>query len=475
MNKKSFRILTVIFLLSLAFNLYLGFSSPYLNNADSYFNIRIIDNIKNTGLPITYDELSYGGRPVITEPLFHYLFALLSFIPYYFKIFPALLISSLVIIVYFISKEIINDETSSLLTSLLSGFVPIYSNVLINQFTPYSLVLPLMAFIILCFMKLENKKYLIWFLASSFLLAFIHTSSFLLLFILLFYILLMNSEDMQITKLKRETLVFTFFLILFINLLVFRKVFLQYGFDTIYGNNPVKHTFDVLKNIYIIGIIPLFLGITGLYQGFFRLKKEPIILISSMILSIFLLLLLNLLDISTGLLFLSFGLVVASSLTIRNFFVYLEKTKFNHLRKFAISLFIFFIIMLLIIPAYFNYNKEFNNLDDFHWFKANSGYSDVILTPLSYGHIVTYFSDRKNVIDGNFFLAPDPDKRYYDVNLIYSGWSYNKALELLHEYDVKYIYIGEDVKKLYNIQDLKYIQDGTCIRKIKESIYEVIC
>jgi len=475
MNRKSFRILIIIFLLSLAFNLYLSFSSPYLNNSDSYFNLRVIENIKNTGLSITYDELSYGGRLVITEPLFHYLFALLSFIPYYFKIFPALLISSLVIIVYFISKEISNDETSSLLTALLSGFIPVYSKILINQFTPYFLALPLIAFIILCFIKLENRKYLIYFIISSFLLAFIHTSSFLLLFVLLFYVLLMNSENLPITRLKKETLLFIFFFILFINLLIFRKIFLQYGFDAIYGNNPVKYTFNLFESIYLVGAIPFFLGVSGLYQGFFKLKKESMVLISSLILGIMLLLMLNLLSLYAGLLFLGFGLVVSSSLAIKNFFLYLEKTKFNNLRKFIASLFVLFIIFLSVIPTYFNYNKELNDLDEFLWFKENSDYNDVILTSLSYGHILTYFSNRKNVIDGNFLLAPDPDQRYYDISLIYGGWSYNKAVELLHQYNVKYIYISEDAKKFYNIPDLKYIKDGECIKKIKERIYKVIC
>ena len=164
MKKKPLRILVIIFLLSLVFNLYLSFSSPYLNNDQSYFNLNIIDNIKSTGLPLFYDELSYGGRSVIVQPLFHYLFAILSFIPFYFIIFPALLISSLVLITYFIAKEITNDENSSLFTALLAGFVPIYSKVLINQFSVYTLVLPLIAFMLLCFIKLENKKFLKWFL-----------------------------------------------------------------------------------------------------------------------------------------------------------------------------------------------------------------------------------------------------------------------------------------------------------------------
>jgi len=475
MKKKPLKILTIIFLLSLAFNLCLSFSSGYLNNDDSYFNLRVIDNIKSTGLPLFYDDLSYGGRYVILQPLFHYLFAILSFIPFYYIIFPALLISSLVFITYFISKEITNDETSSLLTALLAGFVPIYSKVLINQFSIYNLVLPLIAFMILCFIKLDNKKYLKWFIVGGIVLSLTHPSSFLLLFILLFYILLMNSVNLKLTKLKKEILLFSFFLIFLINILFFKKAFMQYGFDILYGNSPLIYHFNIFQGLYLLGIIPLLLGIIGLYQGFFKLKKESMILISSLILGILLLLLLNLININVGLLFLSFGLVIASSLAIKNFLIYLNKTKVSHLKKLFIFIFIILFIVLSLIPTYFNYEKEFSDLSEFEWLKNNVDQDSVILSPLNYGHLVTYFSGRKNVIDSNFLLAPDPSRRIYDVDLIYKGWSYNKALESLHEYEVDYIYITEDVKNIYNINDLEYIKDEECIGKIKETIYQVTC
>ncbi|MEK6932960.1 MAG: glycosyltransferase family 39 protein [Nanoarchaeota archaeon] len=475
MKIKPLRILAIIFLLSLVFNLYLSFSSPYLNNDDSYFNLRVIENIRNTGLPIIYDELSYGGRFIVVQPLFHYLFALFSFIPFYFKIFPAIMTSSLVLISYFIAKEITNDETSSLFTALLSGFIPLYSIVLINQFTPYFIVLPLTAFLLFCFMRLENKKYLIYFIVGSSVLVLMHPYSFLLIFILLFYVLLMNAEGIPIIKLKKEIMIFTLFLVLLINIIIFRRVFLEYGIHVVYGNNPLSNTLNIFKSIYLIGIIPLCLGILGVYQGFFKMKKESIILISSLILGILFLLLIGMINIDIGLLFLSFGLVIASSLSIKFLFIYLEKTKFNSFKNFVIIGFVFFIFLLSLVPTYISYNKEFTNLNDFKWLKENSESDEAIIAPLEYGHMISYFSRRKNIIDSNFLLAPDPKQRSYDVNLMYTGWSYNKALEISKEYNAEYIYINDNIKKFYNIQDLKYVQDGKCITKVKENIYKVIC
>ncbi len=475
MKIKPLKILAIIFLLSLAFNLYLSFSSPYLNNDDSYFNLRVIENIRNTGLPIIYDELSYGGRYIVVQPLFHYLFVLLSFIPFYFKIFPALFISSIVLISYLIAKEITNDETSSLFTALLAGFVPIYSSVLINQFTPYFIVLPLISFLLLCFMKLENKKYLIYFIIGSSVLAFMHPSSFLLIFILIFYVLLMNAEGMPITKLKKEIMVFIFFLVLFVNLIIFRKVFLNYGLHSVYGNNPLINGLNIFDSIYALGIIPLIFGILGLYQGFFKMRKEFMVFISSLIFGILFLLLLGMIDITIGLLFLSFGLVISSSFAIKNFFLYFEKTKFKDLKNYALIFLALMIFIFSLVPSYINYNREFSDLEDFRWIMDNSEPDKTIIAPLNYGHIVNYFSRRKNVIDSNFLLAPDTQQRYYDVNLMYSGWSYIKAVEILKEYNAEYIYINDEIKKSYNINELKYIQDGKCITKIKENIYKNIC
>lgn len=475
MKKKPLKILIIIFLLSLAFNLYLSFSSHYLNNDESYFNLRVIDNIRSTGLPITYDELSYGGRALIVQPLFYYLFTLFSFIPFYFKIFPALLLSSLVLIAYAIAKEITNDETSSLLTALLAGFVPIYSKVLINQFSIYSLVLPLIAFMILCFIKLEDKKYLTFFVIGSFILSLTHPLSFLFLFILLFYILLMNVENLKINRLKIEIFIFTFFLMFLINTLIFKRAFVEYGFNIVYGNNPINYDINIFNSFYIIGIIPIILGISGVYQGFFKLKKESMILISSLILGVLFLLVIRFINVETGFLFLSFGLIIASSLAIKNLFIYIEKTKFSRLRNLFLLGFLLIFVFLSLVPTYLSYEREFTDLSDFNWLKANSDENMAILAPLNYGHLITYFAGRKNVIDSNFLLAPDASQRLYDANLIYDGWSYNKALSLLHDYDVEYIYITKDIKKFYNIDDLKYIQDGKCIGKIKEGIYKVTC
>jgi len=50
-----------------------------------------------------------------------------------------------------------------------------------------------------------------------------------------------------------------------------------------------------------------------------------------------------------------------------------------------------------------------------------------------------------------------------------SGFSEVKALEVLNEYDVQYLYIPKDVDKL------DYVKDGKCFRRRKEGLYKVLC
>ena len=144
-------ILIAIFLITLLFRLYISFTNSSFSSDDSYFNLRVTENIANTGKPLVYDSLSYGGRNLIYSQAFNYLLALFSFIPKHEKIIPTLLGSLIVIIIYFISKKITNSIQSSLFVSLISAFIPIEIMTTTNQISVYSLVIPILLLMILCF------------------------------------------------------------------------------------------------------------------------------------------------------------------------------------------------------------------------------------------------------------------------------------------------------------------------------------
>ena len=106
-------ILGFIFILYLAIRLYFSLQDDSFRDTKSYLHLRQIENIKNTGKPISYDNLSYGGRTFIFMPLFYYLFAFFYiFFPkiIFLKLVNNLLASTIIIAVYLVSSKVIKNR-----------------------------------------------------------------------------------------------------------------------------------------------------------------------------------------------------------------------------------------------------------------------------------------------------------------------------------------------------------------------------
>jgi len=480
------QILAFIFLLTLAFRLYFAFSQQSYSSDESYFHLRLIDYIKENKLPMFYDEFSYGGQEIFYPQLFHILIAILSLIPFALKIIPALIASSLVIIIYLIAKKITNDTKSSLLTAFLAAFIPIEIHNSVNQISIYSFIIPLILILYLCLMNLEEKKYFNLFLILSFLLPLIHPVSLLFIFSLVFYLILANTESLFISRYKREAIIFSFFIILLINFLIYRNLFLKFGFGIIWQNIPTYlfsiyfKNINLFESIYLIGALPLILGSLGIFFGLFKQKDNSIIVLTAAILATLLLLSLKILNIQIGILFLGIFLVIISSSTISKIYNYITLTKFSKLKKYITYLVIILIIGLSLIPSYFvakdlpNYNNQVNS---FLWVKENTPLTAIVIAPVELGNILTSVAKRKNIIDNNFLLARNTEERLNDVNLIYTTTLEVKALESLNKYGANYIYFDSYVRNKYNLTKLKYFEYEAekCFEEIKNDVYKVLC
>jgi len=164
------KILILIFIITLAFRLYFAFQTPNYDY-DAYFNVRQIQEITSTGTPVFHDILSYGSRTFIFSPIFHYILAIFNFfLPsiLVFKILPNLVASSLIFIVYLIAKKISNNINIALLTSFISAFIPIFIAETVNNISIYSIVIPLMFLMIYFIMNIENKKFINYFIISTY-------------------------------------------------------------------------------------------------------------------------------------------------------------------------------------------------------------------------------------------------------------------------------------------------------------------
>ena len=485
---KEYWLLLLIFIITISFQLFFTLQTPNLSNSESYYNIRQVEHISETGKPLYYDTLSYGGRQNITPPLFYYLLVFFNSSPIVLKIIPIILISTLVFIVYGISFHITKNIKASLLSSLIASFIPILYTQTLNKISIHSITLPLFFFMIYCMLKVdESKKYIDYFFVLSFLLPLINPIAFLIPISFAFFIVLTNTEYVGVSSRKKELILFSFLLIFLIEFVIYKEAFLKHGARFIWQNTPPQildmffTNVNIFDTILTIGILPAILGFIAVVYTSFKLKKEPYLILSSVLLSLFLLLMLKLITLSLGLTLLGITLTIFSSFSIYKFFLYFSKTKLHKHHKQVLIIFIGLVLLLSFIPSYVNANNITKDsfaeeeIEDIKWIRDNTDKEDVILAPLEYGSLINTIAKRKNVIDDNFLLAPSPEQRLGDVDQVYLTPFETKALEVTDKYNVKYIYFPDRAKQGYQIENIVYVRDGKCFNEIKPRIIKVLC
>ncbi|MBI2148043.1 hypothetical protein HYU23_00020 [Candidatus Woesearchaeota archaeon] len=175
--KTEYLILFLFFLFVLGFRLYFAFQTNHFNTDGAYFHLRHIQYFLEEKSPLTYDNLSYGGREVLYPPLFHVIMAFLSFGSIILlKLIPEIFISLTIFIVYGISKYISDDPYVPIFSAVLSSFFPILFGETLNNLSVYTLVVPLLLVMIYSLLRLDEKFYLWLFIICSFLLPLLHSS-----------------------------------------------------------------------------------------------------------------------------------------------------------------------------------------------------------------------------------------------------------------------------------------------------------
>ncbi len=483
--------LLFLFLFVLGFRLFFVFQTPYYSGDTSYLNLRIIEHIKENFKPMVNDELGLGGRTLLLPQFFHYTIALLSFIPYAYKIVPSILMSTIVIVVYLVSLKISGSKKSAMFSAMMAGFIPIVYSTTLNNISVHTMSMPMIFLAVYSFMRLEEKPYLVLFTVLSFVLPLVHPLTFLLSFSLLFYVLLMASERMKIINVRKEALVFFIFVTFVIEFVIYRKALLALGTGIIRQNIPAGILSQYFKNInlldviYQIGILPFILGTIAIIIGFFYTKKSDIMLLIGIALSAFLLLSFKMVPFKEGLMLLGIVLAVMSSTSLSKLYDYIRLTKVSGYSHYFSYMFVLLIALLLVIPSFFAAedaiaitisDQEFQALEKI---RTDTDENATVLATIDEGHYITAIAKRKNVIDNHFLYAKGIDRRYAEVNEIFTTMSGSKALEYMHRYGISYIYFSKRAKEIYKINSLGYTNDQNCFRKIasvgENEVYKIRC
>jgi len=482
-------LLVLIFTAVFLFQVFFAFNTPYLGDGDAYFNLRNIEHIRDNFFPMFYDDLGFGGRYDFFPPLFFYVMALMPF-AFLLKLVPILFMTSLVVIVYFLAKNISGNKNAALLSSLMAGFLPVLYFEVFNKLSILTLFVPLVFYSIYCFRRVGEKNYMNYFIILSFVLPLLHPLAFLFSFSLLLSFLFADLESIKLDKLRREMILFSVFITLFFGFLFFKNPFLDLGLKVIWQNVPSGvlvdyfRNFSVLDTLYKVGFLPVILGSGGIVLSFLKYKKQSSLLVNSLFFATLVLLLLRLIKFEVGLIFLGVCLVVLSSLFVDKLMKYIKLTKFSYFGRYFNLLFVFLVLFSLIIPCYFvadSVIKETISKDEFDvlFSLRRTPQDSVILSSVEEGDYITAISERKNVVDSHFLFVNDANERYDDVQRIFTTSSEVVALRLMDKYDVRYIYISDKTKEIYNVDKMVYLNNEGCFDEVykfgRVEAYRVRC
>jgi len=471
--------LIVIFLLIVGTRIFLTMQIPSLDY-EAYSVMRQVENIKQTGLPLFEDELSYSGRTHIFSPVYHYFLTIFSFImplELVAKIIPNILAALTLVIVFFIVKNLTEDETISLFTAGLSGLIPVFFNSTINNASIYSAVIPLFFLTIYYFIStLKEESYVTKLLVAMILLTIIHPSSFILVLSLLIFILLVKIQGLRESRRATELVLFFLFFVFWVNMIIYKKAFLFHKESIIWQNLPIllltqsfaEVTF--IETILAIGAIPLIFGLISIYLTLFKTKRKTLTLLLSVCASIFVLIWLQYLELFTGLVFLGVALCIMSAEAFKRLYDSSKLLKIEYASRYLLIITII-VVLIAFIPNinYFLTNSEARPLQEdiqaFVWLGQNSPKNSTVLVYPKEGGVMSFYSGQKNVMDDDFLLIPNINARYKDITYIYKQRFLTSAIETLNYYGVDYIILTKQTQEKLNMTDLMFV-DQTCFTKI---------
>lgn len=469
MQKSTKYWLLTIFIITLATRLILSFYTQNFTY-ESYFHLRQVEHITGTGLPLYQDLLSYGGRELVFLPAFHYLAAFFDlFLPIKLvaKILPNLFLATLTILVFLIAKRITNNDPASLLSAFIAGFLPILFAT--NSFTIESLFLPLVFLTIYTFLRIKEKKYLYLYIFSFLILSLTSSATSLIIIGFGIYLALSLLEGKRVSWAELELIIFSLFLFIWVQFLFYKETLLKEGIAFIWQNIPTQiiqqyfPQISIFQAIILVSVIPFLAGTYIVYKSLFQLKGQKAFLLISLAISTTLLAWLRLIQFKLSLTF--FGLILA--ILFASFYQeavgYLKKTKLAKPKKILVPGIIIVLLLSTIYPAVSTSLEQETPTNEelaaFQWLNENVPQRSGVLSLLKEGHLVTYYSQRKNLMDDQFNLIKNIETRFENLNSLFITRFQTQALSLLDKYNIRYLVITPHAREVYQMKNFAYLTE----------------
>ncbi|MBT4936096.1 hypothetical protein HOL21_00455 [Candidatus Woesearchaeota archaeon] len=487
MERKHKYIITAIFCITLITRLVLAFTVPNFTY-DSYFHIEQVNHITENGFPQYNDPLSYGGRQLFFLPLFHYTAALFSTvlpIELVAKILPNIFLASLTILVYVISRKISKNETASLFAASIAGLLPIIFTT--NTFSPETLFLPLMFVAIYSFLNIDKKNSLYIYMISFLLLSILHPATFLLITGFGIYSLLSFVEGKKIRRAETELILSSIFFYIWVQFLFFKNVLLKEGISFVWQNIPpqiILEYFPLLsipEAVILVSAIPFLAGIFVVYTSLFKTKNKKTFFLISLVISTTLLSWLRLIPSRLSLSFLGVTLAILFALFYKDIIEYLTRTKFPSLKRVFLVFVVILIGITMIFPAVTTaLNQEtpmHTDIEAFIWIERNTESNGGILALIEEGHIVSYYSKRRNMMDTNFALVNEIEEKFKDLSSVFTSSFETHVLDILDKNNIQYIILTSRAQQKYEMEEFRFLSDD-CFELVynkNAKVYKKLC
>jgi hypothetical protein len=465
--------LLLFFALYLTARLYLSFQAQYFTNDYSYFALTQIQNIADTGRLLLRSELSFGGRTFVFQPLYFYflgmIFAVFRSIAV-LKIINNILASLILVAVYILAQKLLRNRTISLLCSVVSGFIPAYITETMDNISVYSILIPGTFFLIYLFLEIESRKDAINLIVPlTIVLVLSSPASFLILLGFLIYILVSYLENIPVERIKLEYLSFFVFLYLWANFIIYKTAFQMHGFAIIWGNVPdeliKENSSSILFALTNIGFLPFIFGLFTSYRYLLVKKNKHITLFISFFLSTFVVYMMRIVAANIGLIFLGIALVILFGQFLKDLFLGLRDTKIAHYSWLISAAIIILLLISQIIPGiYFMISNIKNSpsqeyIQSLSWLKNNTTPGSIIVALPQEGNLITYFAQRKNIIDSEYLLIDNANSRLKDVYSIYTDKFRVDAIRRIERYNASYILFSQNAITKFNMTQLSYADE----------------
>lgn len=457
-------------------------------NYESYYSIRQVEHIQDTGMPLINDPLSYQGRSTFSNPLSYYIFTLFSFFTPLLILFKyGGIVLSLIAyyLIFHISHSMYKKPWISLLLVSIALLNPTVFGAHLNTLIPSSIFIILFLLLIKFFFDKNHTAFVIVVILATL------TSPFSLVLVLgfFFYFLLLKLETLRSKTSELELLFFSAIFIIWFNLISYKKLLFMFGSHSLWQSIPFEiqstlfSQLSITQALNLVGIIPLALGIYGIYSSLFEKRNRKVLFIISFALSFGILTWLGFLPFIEGLVYIIFSFVLVSGHSIVQIQSFFNKTITPWLSKVLVV--VVLIISAISFSTVFIFQDAYVELapseDEIETAITIGKYvprGETVISHIKHGHLISTLSSRKNYYDEHFVLAPQSQQRYVDARKIFLSQSQASVLSLLLNYDVSYIWVSDLTRSTYPTTTSLF-EESECFDKIFSTetteVYKVSC